>query len=78
MSAAVTTPRVRTLVICDEATTSESEDGVYSLEGVRYEAFAPEFPHHRSVRLYLLLTSSQEGNYSFRVRIVDDSDSWEV
>jgi hypothetical protein len=40
MPAAALTPRVRLLVVCDEATLSEIEADVYTLEGVRYPFYA--------------------------------------
>lgn len=77
MSAAMT-PRVRVISICDEATASEDEDGVYSLEGVRYEVYAPEFPYRRSLWVYLLLSSVQPGVFPCSITIVNNAETWSV
>lgn len=77
MSAALT-PRVRVLAICDEATASAAEDGVYSLDGVRYEVYAPALPYRHSLFVYLLLTSPCVGIFDFRIRLLGKSPTWEV
>jgi hypothetical protein len=44
MPAAALTPRVRFLTVCDEAIRSDIEDGVFTLEGVRYRIYGRSFP----------------------------------
>ena len=48
-------PRVRRLAICDEASASDIEEGVYTLEGVRDGFEAESFPCLRSLNVYLTL-----------------------
>lgn len=43
MTAAALTPRVRILVVCDEVTPSEIEDGVFTLAGVRQRLYVEFF-----------------------------------
>jgi hypothetical protein len=44
MAVAAVTPRVRTIVICDDVATSPTEEGVFTLEGVRQHLEAASFP----------------------------------
>jgi hypothetical protein len=76
LSAAALTPRVRTLVVCDEATASDAEDGVYSVKGVRHEGYASAFPHRRSLTLYLLLSSPREGVFTCIPTVTDEAETW--
>lgn len=70
MTAAVLTPRVRTMVICDEATPSATEGSVYLLEGVRVQLVAGEFPCKRDVSLFLLLSCARRGTWAGWVQAV--------
>src|SRR5262245_41338188 len=70
MSAAALTPRVRNLVVCDEATRSEIEDEVFTLEGVRYGFGAESFPCVRDLDVYLLLSHPRGGQFAGEVRLV--------
>lgn len=67
MSGAALTPRVRTLVVCDEAVASDIEDGVFALEGVRYGFGSEAFPCTRSFWIYLLLTYPRGGRFDGEV-----------
>jgi hypothetical protein len=65
-------PRVRTVVICDEVSASPTEDGVFTLEGVRQHLGAVTFPWHASVSLFLLLSSPRKGRYSGKILVVNE------
>ena len=72
MSLAALTPRVRTIIICDEVSASVTEDCVFTLEGVRYKLTAPSFPCRETLNVFLLLSSSRHGRYSGKMLIVND------
>ena len=72
MAVAALTPRVRTIIICDDVSASLTEDGVYTLEGVRYQLAASSFPWRRPLNLYLLLSSPRKGTYSGKVLVVNE------
>src|SRR5207244_785123 len=72
MTIAALTPRVRTIVICDDVSASLTEDGVYTLEGVRCHLTATSFPCRRSLNLYLLLSSARRGDYPGKVLVVNE------
>ncbi len=72
MAVAAVTPRVRTIVICDDASASLTEDGVFTLEGVRYHLAAPSFPWRAALNLFLLLSSPRKGKYSGKILIVNE------
>ncbi len=73
MSAALT-PRVRTIVVCDEASGSEIEEGVYTLEGVRQGFHAESFPCVRGLAVYLLLSYPRRGSFDGQVKLVDEDE----
>jgi len=72
MSAAALTPRVRVLVICDEAVASDVESGVFTLEGVRQHLSGGPFPWRAPLTLFLVLSSPRKGTYTGNVVVVDD------
>jgi len=72
MAVAAVTPRVRTIVICDEVVPSPIEHGVYTLEGVRQHLEATSFPWPSALSLFLLLSSPRHGRYSGKILIVND------
>lgn len=72
MSAAALTPRVRSMVVCNEVTSSTIEANVFTLEGVRTHLYAESFPWGAELNLFLLLSSTQEGNYEGKVLVIDD------
>lgn len=74
MVAAVLTPRVRLLTVCEKARESPTEAGVYHLRGVRQSIAAQAF-HFAALRLYLfmVLSSPRPGNYPGYVRVLDDA-----
>lgn len=70
MSNVALTPRVRKIVVCDEAVRSEIEDQVFTLEGVRNGFGAEAFPCARSLGVYLLLSYPRGGRFSGEVRLI--------
>src|SRR5438067_778145 len=61
MAVAAVTPRVRTIVICDDVSPSLTETGVFTLEGVRLHLEASTFPYRAALNLFLLLSSPRNG-----------------
>jgi hypothetical protein len=74
MSASALTPRVRFLTVCDEAVRSEIEEGVFTLEGVRFRVYARSFPCLRELSVYLLLSYPRKGRFEGMVRVIDDEE----
>jgi hypothetical protein len=72
MAAAAVTPRVRTIVICDDVLTSFTETSVFTLEGVRLHLEATFFPYRAELNVYLLLSSPRKGKYSGKILIVNE------
>jgi hypothetical protein len=72
MAAAALTPRVRTIVICDNVSASLTEDGVFTLEGVRLGLQAASFPWRAALSLFLLLSSPRKGKFVGKVLVVSE------
>ena len=72
MAVAAMTPRVRTIVICDDVSASPTEEGVFTLEGVRLHLEAASFPCRAALSLYLLLSSPRKGKYSGKILVVNE------
>ena len=72
MAVASLTPRVRSIVICDDVFVSPTEDGVFTLEGVRQHLEAVSFPWRASLNLFLLLSSPRKGAYAGKILVVDE------
>jgi hypothetical protein len=72
MTVAAITPRVRTIVICDAASASRTEERVFTLKGVRQHLVAASFPLRAELRVYLLLSSPRKGRYPGRVLLVNE------
>jgi hypothetical protein len=72
MAVAALTPRVRTIVICDDVFASPIEDSVFTLEGVRFGLTASSFPWHKRLNLFLLLSSARKGKYSGKVLVMNE------
>ncbi len=72
MATAALTPRVRTLVICDDVAASLTEDRVFTLEGVRFEFVASHFPFRASVFVFLALSSSRKGIFPGEILLVNE------
>ena len=71
MSTALT-PRVRTLVVCDNVRASRIEENVFHLRGARGHVYADAFPLRRRLRLYLVLSSPRSGRFPCYVKVMDD------
>jgi len=66
------TPRVRTVVICDDVIASLTEDGVFTLEGVRQHLEAASFPRRVPLNLFLLLSNPRRGRYAGKILLVNE------
>jgi len=74
VAVAAITPRVRTVVICDDVVPSLTENGVFTLEGVRQYVVASAFPSRAPLSLFLLLSSPRKGNYPGKILVVNEQD----
>lgn len=72
MASAALTPRVRTIVICDDINASSIEDGVFTLESVRCSVVAMSLPWRVPLSLYLLLSNPRPGRFPGKILIVDE------
>jgi hypothetical protein len=71
MAVAAVTPRVRTIVICDEVFPSSIEDGVFNREGVRQHLEPASVPWRGALSLFLLLSCPRNGRYSGKILLVN-------
>ena len=71
MAVAAVTPRVRTIVICDDVTASQTEEEVFTLEGVRLDLKAESLPCRARLSLFLVLSSARKGRYPGKVLLVN-------
>jgi hypothetical protein len=51
--------------------TSPTEDGVFTLEGVRHHLQVASFPWKASLNLFMLLSSPRTGTYSGKILVVN-------
>src|SRR5713101_537504 len=72
MAVAAVTPRVRTIIICDEVSPSLTENGVFTLHGVRSHLEAASFPCRAPLSLFLLLSSPRKGRFSGKILVVNE------
>lgn len=73
MSAAVLTPRIRLMTVCDGIRESETEAGVYHLKGLRQRIVAPGFPFAPArLWLFLVFSSPRPGEFPGYVLVIDD------
>jgi hypothetical protein len=72
MTVAAITPRVRSIVVCDAASASRTEDRVFNLKGVRQHLEAGSFPWRATLPVFLILSSPRKGNYPGRVPLVNE------
>jgi hypothetical protein len=73
MAAAVLTPRVRLMTVCERVRESNTEAGVYHLRGVRQRIVAPVFPFVAfRLWVFLVLSSHRPGTYPAYIRVLDD------
>src|SRR6266704_530031 len=71
VAAAVLTPRVPLMPVCDRARESNSETGVYHLRGVRQRIVTQVFPFVASrLWLFLVLSSHRSGTYPGTIRVL--------
>jgi hypothetical protein len=73
MAAAVLTPRVRLMTVCDRVRESDTEASVFHLRGVRQGIVAQAFPFV-AIRLwvFLVLSSPRPGTYPGYIRVLDE------
>ena len=74
MAAAALTPRVRTIVICDDISASLTENGVFTLQGIRLRLEAASFPCRAAFVLFLLLSCARKGRYAGKVLVVNERE----
>lgn len=72
MAVAAITPRVRTIVICDDVSASRTEDRVFTLKGVRQHLEAALFPWRATLRVFLLLSSPRKGRFVGKVLLANE------
>jgi hypothetical protein len=72
MAVAAVTPRVRTIVICNDVTASLTENGVFTLEGVRQHLTVASLPGRAALKLFLLLSSPRKGKFYGKALIVHE------
>lgn len=73
MAAAVQTPRIRLMAICDGIRESKSEAGVYHLKGLRQRIVAAAFPFAPArLWLFLVFSSTRLGEFPGYVLVLDD------
>jgi hypothetical protein len=72
MAVAAVTPRVRSLVICDDLSASRAEDRVFTLKRVRQHLKATSFPWRAALRLFLILSTPRKGKYPGKILIVNE------
>jgi hypothetical protein len=73
MAAAVLTPRVRLMTVCDGVRESKTEAGVFHVKGLRQRIVAPAFPFlPPRLWLFLVLSSHRSGKYPGYIRVLND------
>ena len=74
MAAAVVTPRIRLMTVCDGVRESKTEAGVYHVKGLRQRIVAHAFPFAPSrLWLFLVFSSRRPGEYPGYIRVLDDT-----
>jgi hypothetical protein len=71
MAVAAVTPRVRTIILCDDVSASLTESGLFTLQGVRLQLEAAFFPCRAALILFLLLSSPRKGKYAGKILVVN-------
>ncbi len=72
MAVSAVTPWVRTIVICDDVSASLTENGVFTLQGVRLQLEAPSLPCRAALVLFLLLSSPRKWKYGGKILVVNE------
>ena len=68
------TPRVRTIVVCDDVSASLTENRVFTLEGVRFEILVPALPCRAPLHVFLVLSSPRKGIFPGKILLVNERD----
>jgi hypothetical protein len=73
MAAAVLTPRVRLMVVCDGVRESKTEAGVFHVKGLRQRIVTQTFPFvPLRLRLLLVFSSARPGQFPGYVLVIND------
>ncbi|HEV3259572.1 MAG TPA: hypothetical protein VG013_22085 [Gemmataceae bacterium] len=73
MAAAVLTPRVRLMAICDGVRESKTEAGVFHVKGLRQRIVARTFPFvPLRLRLFLVFANPRPGEFPGYVLVIND------
>ena len=72
MAAAAVTPRVRTIVRCDDLSASLTQSSVFTLQGVRLHLAAALFPCRAALIVFLLLSCPRKGRYAGKILVIDE------
>ena len=73
MAAAVLTPRVRLMTICDRVRESKIEEGVFDVKGLRQRIVSQTFPFLPSrLWLFLVFSSPRAGVFPSYVLVIDE------
>jgi hypothetical protein len=73
MAAAVLTPRVRLMTVCDGIRESKTEAGVFHVKGLRQRTIAQVFPFVPSrLWLFVVFSSPRAGVFPGHVLVIDD------
>jgi hypothetical protein len=71
MAVAALTPRVRSIIICDDIFTSATAEDVFTLEGVRLHIGATSLPLRAEINLFMIASSVRKGNYAGKILVVN-------
>ena len=74
MAVVALTPRVRTVVVCDDVSASLTADRVFTLDGVRFEILAPSVPCRAALHVFLVLSSPRKGTFPGKILLVNERD----
>jgi len=72
MAIAAVTPRIRTIILCDDVSASLTENGLFTLQGVRLQLEAASFPCRAALILFLLLSSLRKGRFPGKILVVNE------
>lgn len=73
MAAAVMTPRIRLMAICDGVRESKREAGVFHVKGLRQRIVSRGFPFVPArLWLFLVFSSTRRGEFPGYVLVIDD------
>ena len=73
MAAAVLTPRIQLMAVCDGVRESRTEAGVFHVKGLRQRIIAQSFPFTPArLWLFLVFSSTRPGAFPEYVLVIDD------